>query len=361
VAAVAQGAVSSVASPLLELWVVDSKLIVDPDADSLSFTLVDVSTEDKECVPVTVFGPQVVDLTADRIGTDVGHFAARFTLPAAEPLGAHEILWSWTLKGKPQSYAQRFDVLAGVPRGLGWGYALVSDFRAEGIDAKKASDLRLLKLIKEQSEWIEQVTGRFFEPRFMDTPIDGTDSLKLLLGYPILALQGVSILDDPIAIDPASRELVVYNRHLRGLLEPDDRDAPRVEIPEVFPLLDAFGSYANDDASSFVLRTSFPQSAQNVRVQGLFGYTDPDGSPLGRMPTGIRKALLLLVMRNLPSLACETEGFDARFVNRVTSMETRDQKIHFASKGLGEGGFTGDIEIDNLLSLYARPIRLYAT
>ena len=109
------------------------------------------------------------------------------------------------------------------------------------------------------------------------------------------------------------------------------------------------------------MRTCFPQAAQNVRVQGLFGYTDPDGSPLGGTPAGIRKALMLLVQRNLPSLACETEGFDARFANRVISMETRDQKIAFASKGLGEGGYTGDIEIDGLLSLYARPLRLYAT
>jgi hypothetical protein len=64
---------------------------------------------------------------------------------------------------------------------------------------------------------------------------------------------------------------------------------------------------------------------------------------------------LLLVKRDLPQLACDQEGLDARSINRIREMRTRDQTITFADKGLGEGPFTGDIEIDNLLQPFVKP------
>ena len=375
----AQGATSSASNPLLDVWISDGRVLVDPDAGTLTFSIYDCSTEEKDAAGgVLVVGPHTVDLTADRIAYDPnlatpepGHFAAAFTLSSSEPVGAHEIRWSWTRTTAPPitwqaetrdlTYTQRFDVLVGVPMGLGGGYALVSDFRDEGIECEMASDVRLLKLIKSQSEDVEQLTGRFFEPRFLDVHVDGTDGRILLVGPPIIALDGVSILDEPIELNPWSRELLIYNRHLRGYLDPDDRSAPRVEIPACNDIIDPYGGAYSYGYAYPPLRMGFPKSSQNVKIQGLFGYTDPDGTTIGCTPSGIKRAVMLLVKRNLPKLACENEVFDARMGGRAIMLKTRDQSVNFAAAGLGEGQYTSDLEIDRILSRFARPMRMGAT
>lgn len=352
--AVAQGATSTAAVPLLSLWTSDGKLLDDPDTGSLSFTIVDVSTDAKEADPVTRV-THTVNLTDDRLGSSTTpHFAAVFELDADEPTGAHEIRWTWEMSDVPQTYVQRFDVLAGVPRGLGGGYGLVSDFRAEGFTKNDVSDIRLLKLITEQSAFIEKVTHRFFEPRHLDVRADGTDSHTLLLGQPIIALDLVKVHDTILDIDPANRNLLIYNRHLAGLLDPDDRIVPCVQIPELIEY-QGYDVGAYQDYYQLTEAGRFYKSPQNVTVSGLFGYTDQDGGPIGQTPAGVQRLLRLLVMRNIPKAACTEESLRARYANRLTSMRTRDQAITFAGNGL-IGSFTGDLEIDTLFATYSRPI-----
>lgn len=355
--AIARGATSSATTPLLDIWTTDGQLVDDPDPGTLTFTIVDLSTEEKEATPVVVIGPVTVDLTDDRIGSSTTpHFAASFTLDASEPTGAHEIRWVWELGGVPFTWAMRFDVLKGIPRGLGTGWGLVSDLRAEGFAASDVSDVRLLKLLAEQRAFVERVTGQFFEPRHLSMKIDGTDSRDLLLGHPIIALDLVQVGDTLLDIDPSSAALAIYNRHLReGLLDPDDRWVPRIAIPGL-PTL------AFDDAQATVYQNAnlaylpgrFPANPQIVTVSGLFGYTDPDGSPFGKTPDAARRALYLLVQRHLPKLACTDEVFDARMAGRVSSLRTRDQSITYAVTSQGEGGMTGDLEIDRLLYPFMR-------
>jgi hypothetical protein len=375
----AQGSTSSSSSPLLDVWISNGKVLVDPDPGSLHFSVYDISTEEKEADGgVLVFGPHAVDLTADRLSLDAltnppepGHFAAAWSVSGSEPTGAHEIRWSWTYTTVPPAtsdtetrsygYVQRFDVLAGVPRGLGGGYALVSDFRAEEYEPEMVSDVRLLRLISEQSADFDTLTQRFFEPRFIDVSVDGTDARSLLVGHPIIALDGVAILDDPIAIDPTSREIVIYNRHLAGMTDPDDRDAPRVEIPETYGLIDPWGGVYAYSYPWPPLRMGFPKSSQNIHVQGLFGYTDADGSTIGQTPAGVKRAVMLMVKRNMPRLACDNELFDARMSGRAMMLRTRDQSVSYASAGLGEGEFTGDLDLDRAIGRYRRPARCGAT
>jgi hypothetical protein len=374
-----QGSTSSASSPLLDVWVSNGRTLDDPDAGTLSFSIYDCSNEEKDAAGgVLVVGPHTVDLVNDRLVYDVerklpepGHFAAAFSLSSSEPTGAHEIRWSWTHTTVPpitwqtevhqRFYVQRFDVLAGVPMGLGGGYALVSDFRDEEIGPELASDVRLLKLIRSQSEDVEQLTGRFFEPRFLDVYVDGTDGRILLLGPPIIALDGVAILDEPIMLEVGGREIVIYNRHLRGMVDPDDRNAPRVEIPDVDSMIDPYGGAYGCSYPYPPVRLGFPRNSQNIHVQGLFGYTDPDGSTIGKTPSGIKRAVMLMVKRNLPKLACDNEVFDARMGGRATMLRTRDQSVTFASAGLGEGQYTSDLDLDRLISRFARPMRCAAT
>lgn len=359
-----RGAASSAAAPLLDIWLADAGVISDPDAGSLTWTIVDVSTDAKELVPVTVTGPVTVNLTTHRIKNQTGHFAAVASplVPADAEVGAYEIRWSWTVDGAAQSYAQRFDVLEGVPRGLGGGYALVSDFRRDEVCEDGASTIKLLRLIASESAFIEQVTRRFFEPRLLSFKADGQGGDTLLLGQPIIALSSVKVRDEPIAIDFDADELRVYNRHLGGMLDPDDRAAPRVTIPNLRLPVEFGGTWSGIHVFPSSFRASFPSSALNVSVEGLFGYTDPDGTHLGKTPDKIREVTRLLVRRQLPSLA-DTEGqFEAQEGHRVKRIKTRDQEIEYNTEATaGVLTITGDASIDRILSLYVRTLRVGST
>lgn len=356
----ARGANSTALAPLLDIWITENGVIADPDDGSLTWSIVNISTDAMEIGPVTVTGPITVNLTTHRIANQTGHFAAVRSplVPANETVGAHEIRWAWTIDGAPFSYAQRFDVLEGVPRGLGGGYCLVSDLRAEEIGDDAVSDLRLLKLIAQESRFVDRATRRFFEPRFLSFRADGTASPILLLGEPIIALSTVKIADQEIAIDFDSNELVVYNRHLGGLLEPDDRTAPRIQLPLRNLPFELEGTWSPAFQIGQSLRSRFPDYAQNIMVEGLFGYTDPDGTHLGQTPDPIREATMLLVRRKIPTLA-DTEGqFEAQEGHRTKRIKTRDQELELDGERLsGVITITGDAQIDRLLSLFVRSLR----
>lgn len=359
-----RGAASSATAPLLDLWITDAGVIADPDDGSLTWTIVDVSTDAKELVPTTVTGPITVDLDAHRIKDQTGHFAAVASplVPADAEVGAYEIRWAWTVDDVAFAYAQRFDVLEGVPRGLGGGYALVSDFRRDEICEDGASTIKLLRLLQSESAFVEQVTRKFFEPRFLSYMVDGTGKNVLLLGHPIIALSSVKLLDQPIAIDFDSDELRVYNRHLGGLLDPDDRVSPQIALPTYTLPFELEGSWSRSFQTGPSLRNRFPEYQLNVSVEGLFGYTDPDGTHLGKTPDKIREVTRLLVRRQIPSLA-DTEGqFEAQEGHRVRRVKTRDQEIEYNSEATaGVVTITGDASIDRILSLYVRTLRAGST
>ncbi len=100
----------------------------------------------------------------------------------------------------------------------------------------------------------------------------------------------------------------------------------------------------------------FPAGVQNVTVRGVWGYTDFDGSPLGKTPDLIAHASKLLTMRELPGMANIAERDDARNRHRITSERTRDQS--YTRSADPETPFTGDRAIDDILLLYRAPLRL---
>lgn len=58
-----------------------------------------------------------------------------------------------------------FDVLAAGAGSYRSGYALVSDLRAEGVTEADSTDVRLARLLHLVSQYVDRMTGRFFEPR----------------------------------------------------------------------------------------------------------------------------------------------------------------------------------------------------
>ena len=355
-ASLARGQPSDCAHPALDLFTQVSGMLVDVAV--LEFQIYDVSDPGKQLVPSQVYplapgARATVNVGAlcpagDKLST--GHFVARWTPPVDEAVGTHEVRWFFRLHaGSPeQTFREEFEVLATVAGFTADGYASVSDLRAEGVSPADASDARLQQLIALASRYIERVTGRFFDPRTQTLTLDGSGGRTLPLGHPIIGVDSVIIDASPFSlgdspVDPSAYR--VYNRHLtQGLLLPDDRDNPKLE------LLYGDGPVGALGLGSFI----WPRGQQNITVHGVFGYTEPDGSPSGRTPTLIRHATKLLVMRELPLLGSVDQREDAQRRFRLTSERTRDQSYTLEALQL-HGAFTGDPEIDNILVAFVRP------
>lgn len=362
-AALARGQASDCANPVLDLFTHVNGVLTD--VAELGFQIFDVSDPAKQQSPVqvhpaTLGDRAVVDVAnlcpaGDKLST--GHFVARYTPPLGEVLGTHEVRWFFKLtpSSPEQTFKEEFEVLAEVAGTGQLAYCPIQDLRDEGFTAQQVSDVRLSRLIELASRYIDNVTERFFEPRQQTLELDGRDSADLLLGEPIIAVEEIRILDQGIGgvpvtglVDPSSYR--VYNRHLtERLAKPDDRDNPKI-------------SFLRDGAEPRRLLGRgffFPRGVQNVRVAGVFGYTEADGSSTGRTPLLIRETCKRLVAREMPLLSDAGRREDAQQRWRLIEEKTRDQSYKLDRLAL-TGAFTGDPAIDNVLVQFKRPADLGA-
>lgn len=243
-------------------------------------------------------------------------------------------------------------------------YASIQDLRDEGITVAMLSDARAMTLLAQASTFIDRVTGRWFEPRNRTFRVRSPGTKIVYVGAPIIQVTSVaSVFGRGTSLDRESidvDDVLVYNRHLtEGLVEPDDRDTPRIEL-----IAASLTDYPGAEAE-------FLAGSQVIEVAGVFGYTelapgDPvgessDGSqvPLsyGSTPDGIKRACMLLVARNLGTLGDPATRREWRDGGRIIEEKTADQSYKLEGLGaIGQTGtITGDPEIDGLLNLYKAP------
>lgn len=361
-AALARLQASSCATPLLDLFTQVSGVLTD--VEEVSFQIYDKTTGvGVQVYPALLGSKTPVDVDTDCPGGDrlsAGHYVARWTVPSNENLGTHYIKWYFKLNGSSpeQTFIEEFEVLAEVvgmadPRA---SYCLIQDLRDEGV-ASSYSDSFLANRIKLASRQIDKWTGRHFYPKAQTLKVDGRGGPMVLLGVPIIAVSSVLFDTTPYSpsTTPIEMDLIrVYNRHLtQELLDPDDRDNPKIEL---FQPAESLTHYSR--AYSWG-RLVFPDGQQNVTIEGIFGYTDPNGTSTGETPLLIKQACMLLVVRSLEKL-----GSGARnpgLASRITSERTRDQAVTYAPLTNAEkGAFSGDAEIDGILCQFLRPPHLGA-
>jgi hypothetical protein len=181
-----------------------------------------------------------------------------------------------------------------------------------------------------------------------------------LLGEPIIGISKVELETGINGLDISVTEidmngLRVRNRHLSGLIDPDDRDNPAIEVERFEGLV--FQSFAQ-----------FPKGPMTCYLTGVFGYTDYNRTPFGKIPDD-----LFIVVGNYATKFL----MDPFMINKtiwtstsgnVTEMQTRDQRIKFgvntstsSSTVYGAASpLTGDAQIDQILVRYLRPPHLSA-
>jgi len=216
-------------------------------------------------------------------------------------------------------------------------YASVADMRAEGVGDDAASDARLAYALEEASRTIDRVTGWFFEPRKEVIRLSGRSTPTIELPFPPISLTHVRVGGGfwmPAYDIPLVPELVwIVGAPIRP-----DFDVPRITL--------RFG-YA------------FPWGQGNVEVEGVFGYTEPDGTAQGRTPLAIRRATMILALRSLPGVANVETREDNWRRPRLIEERTRDQSYRLSSS-LPTVQLTGEPEVDEILVRYRKPLGLGA-
>lgn len=210
-------------------------------------------------------------------------------------------------------------------------YASVADLRAEGVTAAEASDERLELLIQEATALIDRLCGWFFEPRPATLRLDGRSAPSLELPVPPIRVDRLLVNDTELSL--ASADLIIVGAPIQPGF-----DAPRITLAGW---------------------RRFPKGRGNVVVEGLWGFTEPDGTPEGRTPLAIRRACMLLVLRTLAPLA-DDASFEARSRWRVIEERTRDQSYRLGPAASTILELTGDPDVDASLLQYVKPSPLGA-
>ena len=355
-------------------------------AQSVTYHVDDISTDAKYANPARVFPAAVgstlpeadVDLVADLLGT--GHYrASAFAtfLASHTGTGRHRITWSFTIMVSdvnstpswfspnrfsgldpstilgPYTATEEFDVVAGA---ASWGYCLPSDLRDEGLTTSDATDRRLATTITLATDYIKRATGNYFEPQAQIIQVDGRKGHAVMLDNPICWLEKMQVLSmfDGSALDVDLSYCRVYNRHLTdGILSPDDRNDPKIELLRVVTLLSGDVVVGLAPLASF---STWPVGVKNVQLTGVFGYTEPDGSPTGTLPNLIRHTCKLLAMREYAKMTDFDNREDRQHRGRISSESVQGYSRGYQARTLS-GNFY-DPEIDDLLSAFRRPMTL---
>jgi hypothetical protein len=322
---------------------------------SLEYQIWDRTTNTPAQVYPLVVGTRAsVDLVTDIVSA--GQYAASWTVPNDATDGRYEIRWFATIEDgeSEMRWSRMFDVRADALINPGRAsYALVSDVRAEGT-FPNVTDERIQDALLSASELIDAWTGRSFVPIQKDIRVNGTSKSILVLGEPICAIDDVRFDRTSSAINRDAYR--VFARHLTdNLRDPDDRESPALQFvaPYVYPDElwpdDGGGTYSR---SPYAAR-EFHKGTQNIVVSGVFGYTEFDGSPVGATPRAVRRACVLLALRQIfPQTS--SQGWMQQNEAFITEKRTREQSIKTggAAQGGGSGGMlgpVGDPEIDRLI------------
>lgn len=339
---------ATVANGALSLAVQDvNGLLIDVFAASVEVLNADGS--------VVVLAKTALDMVANRLG--LGRYAATWA-PGSATVGQYTVRWFYTLTGTSAevSFDQEFELVAAPYASA--PYCTVYDLRGEGLLTSQASDAKAQGWIVRASKYVEQLTGQTFYPSYRPgLTFNGKGGRALLLGEPVIAIENIAI--DYFTVFGANSLVIpgetlrIFNRHLKGLTNPDDRKNPQLCFVHGADL----GGVAFIESSNkgYVLsQLIWPDGVKNIQISGLFGYTEADGSFTGNTPFMVREVTKMLVFQLMPAMIDQDGRAEAGQRDRLIQENTRDQGFQLAAPWL-KGGLTGNWQIDSILCDFRRP------
>lgn len=356
----ARGQTSSASNPLLDTFLIAEGLLTN--VFSLAYKIDEFVTS--TTTATVVVARTSMNTTTDRVST--GRYAVPWTVGGAAAIGKYRVTFYFVVESgdAEQSYNQNFEVISAVaPDVYGAAYASVASLRAEGVPASYSDALLHSKLV-EASREVDSYCQRSFGPRYQEVLVDGTGARALLLEDPIIGVSSITLIssDSTVAGPLDLATLRVYNRHLSNpyLNGVDDRENPKIEF-FASEYVDAAG---NRQRGALFNWRWFPKGHQNCLIKGVFGYSDPDGTPAGSVPRAIAQVTRVLALKNLPLLTDADGRTDASAGQwNWTTIRTKEQSISrfsgvdAASRAAVIGALTGDPSVDSVLVRYRRGAR----
>jgi hypothetical protein len=263
--------------------------------------------------------------------------------------GSYEVVFYYVISDgdDEEEYSYTFEVIEKSTFRTSRGYKAYISSSASRLDGYSLAEKQ--RAIHEASKMVDFYTSREFFPRYFtlrhSMPEKGPN---IMLFQPIIGVGSIEVItDNTMSTSTTSYYLDttgmrVYNRHLGGLLSPDDRYNPRIAF-ELSSTLDAF-----------FLAGNLPRGEQNIHIAGVYGYTDPDESPVGTTPVPLQEVVLALTHRSL----ADPEASDLTLwePGRVRKAKTRDQEIQLATTiSAANSALTGNSRLDGILGRYMRP------
>lgn len=200
-------------------------------------------------------------------------------------------------------------------------YCGVEDIRREGVTTEDATDERLAELCGLASNYIDVMTGRWFEPRVRTIKMDGNGGAVLPLPHFLIAAESVRCSGNPVT------DFVLYD-------EPEDRDYPKLHR-----------------------KRGWVRGARNVEVCGTWGYVDFNADGTYATPPLIRTAARRLVLLELASSSGDGSIDAAREMRGLLVEETTDGHSYKLDRSLTtlcvDKVYTGDLEIDQILERFS--------
>jgi len=295
------------------------------------------------------YGTAVASGTGTKVST--GYYIAPLD-PDASSLkaGPHEIVWTYTVAdgdvAKKVSYY--FEVLNPLYFRRGNDYVAYASSSAKYMSKKEVQDRQSALLYAGRE--IDRVTQRFFFPKYMTMRVQmRPKATNMLLDLPVIALSAIEVISTEVLGATSSEYemdndyLRVFNRHLAGLLSPDDRTNPKITFANTGNPSQGFGP------------PEFPRGNLNLNVTGVFGYTDPDGGPFGRVPAVLEEVTEALAKRRLGIGAGAMADPFAGQPGRIKSARTRSQAVSFDTSQSKDAIITGHPRLDEALYAMARP------
>jgi len=347
----AQGEASSSSNPVLQLFARSGELL----ADIYSGSYLIQGIVDPAVAPTSKVASTAIDTTNDKLGT--GRYLLATGDTAAWTPGTHRAVVTYQMTDGGRTYVQviEFEILYATDWATGSlyiGYASTSRLIRDQIVEDSTLPQDLHRHIDRISRQIERWTKRSFEPQYRAIRHDGASSPIMHLNNAIIALDKVQAIwkasDDGTedTYDYDGYLFQVYNRHLDGVVSPDDRNNPKI-----------------------VRKDSWTWSPGYIttKILGVFGYTDPQvDTDDGRVSIGKLPDDLVLVVGSLLSRYLEDPTLTDRSVHQpgsMKSMKTRDQAASFGSSGsliggAGSDSMTGDPMLDQILIRFSAPISL---
>ena len=340
---IVNGEAASVANPLLPFFYQENGILMDVYA--LRFEVFASGS-------ATLKHSVTLDGSADKVGTGV--YAAPFdtSIVALQP-GTYDAVWYYRARDTDSeaTLSYKFEVLD--PAYFRSGRQFVGYIPAD-TDILSPYEMKdRHRIINAVSRDVERMTGRFFFPRYMSLRHSVRPKTSILwFDQPIIGLNSVVFESAGVVsgtlteTDVELADLRIFNRHLQYLLSPDDRQNPKIGFARV-----------GGSAADLIEPSVFPSGLKNIRVTGVFGYTDPDDGPFGMTPPSLQEVVEALSYRRI----IDPTGSDLmlRDPSRVKKARTRDQEIQFDTSGRpGAGTLTGDSRLDDILTAYTRPAHI---